>query len=154
MYPSTTTDYILIAAGIWFVILTFWQFTTIRKFQKLTKGANSLRLDAILENITKRANASEQAIAQIGQEQKKGQKQNLQNFQKYALIRFNPFEDTGGDQSFVCALLNGKDNGIVISSLHTRGGTRVYAKPVSAGKAASHQFTKEEKEVVEKAIKS
>lgn len=154
MYPSTTTDYILTAIGIWFALLTFYQFITIRKFQKLTKGANNISLDSLLENITKRANASEQMIAQIGQELAKGQKQNLQNFQKYALIRFNPFEDTGGDQSFVCALLNGQDSGIVISSLHTRGGTRVYAKPVSAGKASSHQFTKEEKEVIEKAIKS
>lgn len=71
--------------------------------------------------------------------------------QKHALVRFNPFEDTGGDQSFALALLDEKDNGIVISSLHSRGGTRVYAKQVVAAKASVHQFSKEEKEVVEKA---
>ena len=49
------------------------------------------------------------------------------------LVRFNPFDDTGGDQSFALALLDGRGDGVVISSLHGRTGTRFYAKPVKAG---------------------
>ena len=57
------------------------------------------------------------------------------SFQRIGLIRFNPFEDTGGNQSFALALLDANGDGIVFSSLHTRAGTRVYAKAVSGGRS-------------------
>jgi hypothetical protein len=51
------------------------------------------------------------------------------------VVRFNPFEDTGGNQSFAIALLDALGDGVVISSLHARGSTRIYAKSVRAGRA-------------------
>ena len=50
------------------------------------------------------------------------------------MVRFNPFEDTGGNQSFAIALLDAHGDGVVISSLHARGSTRLYAKAVRAGR--------------------
>jgi hypothetical protein len=55
--------------------------------------------------------------------------------QRVGLVRFNPFEDTGGMQSFALALLDAEGNGWVLSSLHARTGTRVYAKAVHAGRS-------------------
>ena len=72
--------------------------------------------------------------------------------QKVALTRYNPYGDTGGDQSFSLAFLNGEDSGLVLTSLHNRSGTRVYAKPVVKGKAGNFQLSKEEEEVIKKAI--
>jgi len=54
------------------------------------------------------------------------------SIQHVGLVRYNPFGDTGGDQSFVLALLDAKGHGVVISSLHGRTGTRFYAKPVKS----------------------
>jgi hypothetical protein len=70
---------------------------------------------------------------------------------KVGVIRFNPFKDLGGDQSFSIALLDGQNNGVVFSSLHTREGNRVYAKPVELGKAVKHPLTEEEQEAIKKA---
>jgi hypothetical protein len=56
-------------------------------------------------------------------------------FQRVGLVRFNPFEDTGGNQSFALALLDGEGSGWVLSSLHARAGTRIYAKSIRAGRA-------------------
>jgi uncharacterized protein DUF4446 len=56
-------------------------------------------------------------------------------FQRIGFVRFNPFEDTGSNQSFVLALLDGRDDGVVISSLHTRAATRLYAKTLSGGRS-------------------
>ena len=50
--------------------------------------------------------------------------------QGMGLVRFRAFQDTGGDQSFALALVDGEGNGVVISALYGRGATRVYAKPV------------------------
>lgn len=73
-------------------------------------------------------------------------------FHKLGVVRFNPFKDVGGDQSFSLALLNGKDNGLTISSLFTREGSRIYAKSITAGKSEKHPLTEEEKEAIEIAI--
>lgn len=72
------------------------------------------------------------------------------HIQKIGLLRFNPFHDTGGDQSFILALLDSHDTGVVISSLHTRTGTRWYAKGVLSGRGQEHELSNEE----QKAIKS
>ncbi len=65
------------------------------------------------------------------------------SIQKTAIIRFNPFKTTGGDQSFVLALLDNHDNGLLLTSIHSREGTRVYIKPVQYG-TSDHTLSKEE----------
>ena len=76
----------------------------------------------------------------------------LKHIQKVGLIRFNPYEDSGGDQSFTVALLDNKGTGFVLTSLHARSGTRIFAKPVILGKSSKYQFSEEEEQVVKKAI--
>lgn len=78
---------------------------------------------------------------------------NKLNVQKTAVVRYNPFRDAGGNMSFTLALLDGQDNGIVISSLHSREGTRIYAKPIEAGKS-QYNLTDEEKDAIHKAQKN
>ena len=58
------------------------------------------------------------------------------HFSRLGLVRFNPFDDTGGNQSFAMALLDANNDGFVISSLHSRTGTRIYAKAIFEGDAA------------------
>ncbi len=73
--------------------------------------------------------------------------------QKVGIVRFNPFQDTGGNQSFAIALLDYYNNGLVISSLHSREGTRVYTKPIKKGQS-EYSLSEEEKEAINKAISS
>ncbi len=59
----------------------------------------------------------------------------LRAFSRVGLVRYNPFEETGGNQSFALALLDQEGNGWVLSSLHARSGTRVYAKAIRGGRS-------------------
>jgi hypothetical protein len=70
--------------------------------------------------------------------------------QHVGVVRFNPFEDTGSNQSFALAMLDDDGDGIVISSLHSRQATRVYLKPISAGRAET-ALSEEEAEALRKA---
>ncbi len=70
---------------------------------------------------------------------------------RVGLVRFNPFEDTGGNQSFALALLDAAGDGIVVSSLHARSGTRIYAKAIRAGRAAT-ALSEEEADAVRQAL--
>lgn len=69
---------------------------------------------------------------------------------KVGLVRFNPFQDTGSDQSFALALLDLYDNGVVVSSIHGREGTRTYAKAVRGG-TSEHHLSQEESQAIEQA---
>ncbi len=69
------------------------------------------------------------------------------------MVRFNPFRDTGGDQSFAVALADAHGDGLVLSSLHRPDNTRVYAKPLLAWKS-THSLTDEELEAIETARRS
>ena len=69
------------------------------------------------------------------------------------MTRFNPFEDLGGDQSFAIAMLDEHNNGALITSLHGRERTMIYAKPIEKGKS-TYNLTKEEAETIQKAIGS
>ena len=66
------------------------------------------------------------------------------------VIRFNPFPDQGGNQSFAIGMLNEEGNGVVLSSLYSRERMSVFAKPVKGGKS-EFELSDEEKEVLVKA---
>ena len=73
------------------------------------------------------------------------------SLQHIGLVRFNPFDDTGSDQSFAIALLDDARDGVVISSLHGRANTRVFAKPVTNG-GSGHNLSDEESQAIRIAI--
>lgn len=75
----------------------------------------------------------------------------LNHLQKVSLLRYNPYGDTGGDMSFSLSLLDGKSNGIILTSLHTRSGTRIYSKQVKEGKSEL-SLSKEEAQVLREAL--
>lgn len=75
------------------------------------------------------------------------------SIQHVGVVRFNPFGDTGGQQSFVLALLDGAANGVVISSLHSRQQTRIFLKSISGGTSESN-LSAEETEALRRATAS
>ena len=70
---------------------------------------------------------------------------------KVGMVRFNPFNEVGGDQSFTIALLDSRDDGVIVTSHYGRDMNRVYSKTITKGKSSS-ALSKEEKEAIEKAL--
>ncbi len=70
--------------------------------------------------------------------------------QGIGMVRFRAFQDTGGDQSFALALVDGSGNGVVLSALYSREGTRVYGKPLAAW-TSPYSLSDEEKQALEQA---
>jgi len=75
---------------------------------------------------------------------------NVKNIQKIGFVKFNPFDNSGGNISFSLAMLDASDNGVVISSLHGREGTRMYAKSITNAKSET-MLTEEEIDAIKKA---
>jgi len=137
----------------WLVFLSIIFYNLFSHYQKLTKGDNKKGLKSVLEELLKDFKEESIKIEELTQEIQKLQKENLYNIQKIGLVRFNPFSETGGNQSFSLALLNGEESGLVITSLHSREMTRIYSKPVKKGKAEGYELSAEEKQAIKVAKK-
>jgi hypothetical protein len=74
-------------------------------------------------------------------------KQNRFAVQKVGIVRFNPFREVGGDQSFSLALLDENEDGAVITSHYTRKENRIYGKPIKAGQS-EYPLSEEEREAI------
>ncbi len=72
--------------------------------------------------------------------------------QRCHTVRFNPFADQGGNQSFATAIMDEDGDGVVISSLYSRDKVSVYAKPLQKFSSV-HELSKEETEAIATAKK-
>jgi hypothetical protein len=138
---------------IWLGVLSFLFYKLFSHYQKLTKGITKRDLRSILEKLLKDSEQESRRIDELIKRAGKIEKEIVHDIQKAGLVRFNPFAETGGDQSFCLALLDGEDNGLVISSLHSRDTTRLYAKPVKKGKASGYELSTEERRAIKGAKK-
>lgn len=139
-------------AFLWLGVLSFFYFRAVRHYKKLVGKNTELDLEAVLEKIVEKVEADSSSLAELEKFTTQLRDDSRWHLQKIGLVRYNPFEETGGDQSFAVALLNESGDGVVISSLHARDLTRVYGKPVKAGKMGGYEFSEEEKQAVEKAL--
>ncbi|MBU2545072.1 DUF4446 family protein [Patescibacteria group bacterium] len=87
---------------------------------------------------------------ELKEEFKKISEESKTCIKKVGIVRYNPFSNTGSDQSFSIALLDGDNNGMVITSLYSRDGNRVYAKPVNNAKS-EYSLSEEENKAIKKA---
>jgi hypothetical protein len=141
----------LILFGIiffWLIFSTIIFYNLYSHYQKLTKGITKKDLKSILEDLLKKFEKELVRVDELVKETQKIQSENGYNIQKMGLVRFNPFSETGGNQSFSLALLDGEDSGLVITSLHSREMTRIYAKPVKKQKADGFELSAEEKQAI------
>ena len=140
----------LLGQFFWLFILSIALLKTLKHYFHLIGKNKKQNLKDILENILEKIKQQEKETGIINNRCDKIEKQSLKHLQKIGFLRFNPFSDTGGDQSFVLSFLDGEETGIVLSSLHSRGTTRLYAKSVKKGKTVGLTLSKEEKEAIKK----
>lgn len=137
---------------IWLSAITYILFKTRNHFQNLTSGGKHHNLDEILDTLITDERTIKHEIEDIIKETKRIGIESKTHFQKMGIVRFNPFGRAGSDQSFVLALLNAENNGIVINFIYTHEGVRVYTKRVKEGKGVGHDLTDEEKKAVDTSV--
>lgn len=139
---------ILVVVVVWLAVLTFYLFRLSSHYNSLTSGVGKKSLMLVLDGLLREVGVAKQDIAKLKVQCDKIEESGLFHIQKIGLLRFNPFKDTGGDQSFILALVNAKDTGVVISGLYSRSGTRWYAKKVIEGKGIDHELSEDEQKAL------
>ena len=136
---------------IWLLVLTVLFYRLQNHYNAITRGSHQRNLQTILDSILKELEVAKKDIANLTAKCDKIEKDGMLHIQKIGLLRFNPFKDTGGDQSFILALVDATNTGVVISGLYSRSGTRWYAKKVVAGKGIEHELSQDEKKALDMA---
>lgn len=141
---------LVIALAIGIALLYRSQTTLRRRLRRLLTDGEGVGLDAIAADLEKVDRLGERVDA-LNALQRDLERTGQRAVQRVGVVRFNPFTDTGGDQSFAIALLDALGNGLVVSSLHGRADTRIFAKQVRGGRS-KHQLSTEEEEAIRQAL--
>ena len=121
------------------------------RLRRLIGDGEGVGLDELLDRQFGRLDTIAERVEALNRLHRELETLSQQSIQKVGVIRFNPFSDTGGDQSFAVALLDAAGNGVVLSSLHGRADTRIFAKSVQAGRS-KHALSDEEQDAIRKAL--
>lgn len=105
------------------------------RLDRLTRGADDADLGAVLDAHLDKVFAVARELDELSARSAILEATGRRAIQRVGLVRFNPFEDTGGNQSFAMALTDAAGDGFILSSLHSRTGTRVYAKAITDGRS-------------------
>lgn len=132
------------------LILISWIVYLELRVRKFLKGSNGQSLESVIISTVKSIRSLENKTAILENRADKQEEKIKNCIQKTAVLRFNPFNDTGSDQSFSAVFLNDEKDGMVISSLFGREINRIYAKPIKSG-VSQYQLTNEEKEAIKQA---
>lgn len=143
---------ILVAFFIWLIGLSVSFYYILSHYRKLGRKTKEGNIISALDKVLSSEERNQEDIKKIWSSIESLTRETRVYIQKYGLVRFNPFHETGGDQSFSLCLLDKQDSGFVLTCLHTRDRTRVYAKPVDQGKP-KYELSKEETSALKEAVK-
>jgi hypothetical protein len=151
-------------AGVFILVLTLavlalagavvWLALRLRRaeawYRTLAEGTSGGNLEMMLAEHMVQVRDATGRVAELDELARRLERTGRVHLQRVGFLRFNPFRDAGGDQSFAVAVTDQDGNGVVISSLHSRDVTRVYGKPL-AGWASPYPLTEEEGQAIKKA---
>jgi hypothetical protein len=129
------------------VVLLARQQRLLGQYQHLMTGTSGGNLEQLLHDHVAQVHRTAAQTEATEQLARRLEAEGRLDLQHLGIVRFNPFHDTGGDQSFAIALADASGHGLVLSSLHARDVTRVYAKPL-AGWTSPHSLTGEEEQAI------
>jgi len=121
-----------------------------QRYRSLVRGTDGGNLQEVLEAHVREVHAARDCIQELDSLARGLERQSHRHLQRVGFLRFNPFRDAGGDQSFALTVADEEGNGFVMSSLHSRDVTRVYGKPLIAWDSI-YPLTDEEKQAIDKA---
>jgi hypothetical protein len=122
-----------------------------RRLQRLTAGATGVSLERVLVDHLARVEQVDTRQRQVEQRVSALEDRIPLCVQHVGLVRYDAFEDVGGQQSFSLAMLDALQNGIILTSVYSRSDVRVYAKAVRQGQP-SHPLSEEEQQALRNAL--
>ncbi|OGK62147.1 hypothetical protein A2334_04810 [Candidatus Roizmanbacteria bacterium RIFOXYB2_FULL_38_10] len=145
------TNFVLAFFFGWIMVITFIVYKLRNHYNQLTSRTRRRSIDEILDAVLKQGKSNETNQQELKKELDKVQSHLKHSYQKMGLVRFDAFGKSEGEQSFVLALLNENNDGVILNFIYIHDGVRIYAKQIKGGKGEKHELSEEEKQAVGKA---
>lgn len=103
------------------------------RYKKLMRGTSNNNLE---EMLLQRLNSIEDAKETSEKALKECEKLEIKMkdcIQKVAIMRYKAFENVGSDLSFSIAMLDDKNDGVILTGIYGRQESTTYAKPIDKG---------------------
>ena len=126
---------------------------TKKRINRFMKGAKAATLESDIVSIKEENTYLKRSTEQNRKDIRKIYNNLELTFQKVGIVKYDAFKEMGGKLSFSLALLNDKDDGFILNSVHSSDGCYSYTKEITAG-ACAIDIGEEEKEALEIAINS
>ncbi len=143
-----TPLYLTLALLLLVVFLSLWLTRLSIHYNRLLKTAKTPSLIKAFEGLQKTLAIHEKKLAAHHKHLVSLETKMRTPLQTVLLRRFNPFSHTGGNQSFMLALLDADKNGILLTSLHSRENTRFYVKLIKGGVGENYPLSDEEQKLI------
>jgi hypothetical protein len=122
------------------------------RFKKFFAGTKARNLEEMIILVGKKIKEIEDTQTKIDKHLVTVDNRLNKSIRSVETVRFNPFVDAGGNQSFAISFMNDEGNGVIMSSLYARDRMSIFAKPIVNGKS-EFELSSEEKDVLDKSIK-
>ncbi len=151
-------DYAVIVLGLIVIIFLIVNVVLLIKVNQVTKryrtfmrGNTRANLEEHLFNYSTEVNKASEKMETLKKTQIELDHTIKGCIQNIGVVRFDAYDDTGGQLSFALALMDGYGNGTVVSSLHGRDNSHVYAKPIRRG-TSTYPLSQEEEQAIKQAV--
>ncbi len=161
MFAENTILYVISAILVALLLLLAAQVLLLRsKLNRIEKkykyfmngedgGSLELRLSTEVRELREMVTSSQSMLHQ----QELLATMQLSSFQKVGLVRYDAFDDNGDKLSFSLTVLDGKNNGFLLSSLAGHETSRIYAKKIINGQC-SEAISAEEADSINMALET
>ena len=153
--------YVVPGIAVLFFVSVFLNIFLLFKFKKINllakdffAGKNGRDLEAVIGQQTDLIRKNQKDIKELFDGYEKIFNIASKGIQKVGVVRYNPFRDMGGNQSFSIALLDMNNCGLIISTLATRDGARIFSKAIIDGECKDFPLIEEEKRAIREAKNS
>ncbi len=137
LVPLVVTLAVLVVALVAVTVVTSLRVRRLGNDQRRAFDGVEVDVLAALARHTRRLDAADEAIAALRAHGEATRADLGGALTRLGLVRYDAFDDVGGELSFSAALLDEHDDGIVITAINGRSEGRTYAKLVTGGSAAA-----------------
>ncbi|MEA4826708.1 MAG: DUF4446 family protein [Clostridium sp.] len=155
---NSLQPYIIIGLSVLVIILLIMVIVALKsinrleaRYRKLTRGMNNKNLEEIIVGYLNNIDEFKDEAEKIKEYQNNLEEKIKKCVQKVSILRYKAFDDIGSDLSFSIALLDDKNDGIILTGIYGRNDSTVYAKPIDNG-ISRYDLSDEEIEVLEDAL--
>ncbi len=140
--------------AVWIGVLTWRLRSYVHGRERLLKELSVEDVETILADLLDRTGRAERGIMEFRSFRQRAEDMLSRSLVAPAIVRYNAFGDIAGHQSFSLALIDRQRDGVVLTALVSREGTRIYLRPIEDGAPSSGALSSEEQQALDEAVTS